>query len=60
MTQNTPGMVDIIATILKDVQSAVFVADVTPIGKTPKAGTPQPKRPARARVGTEYRLVQSG
>jgi hypothetical protein len=34
-TQNTPGMVDIIATILKKIsQSAVFVADVTPVGST--------------------------
>ena len=35
-TQNTPGMADIIATILDKIsRSAVFVADVTPIAETP-------------------------
>src|SRR6185437_8056425 len=35
-TKNTPGMAEIPATILKKIsESAVFVADVTPIGKSP-------------------------
>lgn len=35
-TKGTPGMADIIATILEKISSAaVFVADVTPIGKSP-------------------------
>jgi hypothetical protein len=34
-TKNTPGMAEITATILKKIsQSAVFVADLTPIGET--------------------------
>ena len=36
-TKDTPGMVDITATILKKISaSAVFVADVTPIATTSK------------------------
>lgn len=36
-TKNTPGMAEITKTILKKIsQSAVFVADLTPIGKSPE------------------------